>query len=533
MTKRWDSQAIWLDLLLRPWVLAAMVGSVVASLAKLLALLGVEGGTYLLFSGVFGTLAGAYVYHLTRTFVPSAHDRRNFRLLALVVAFPLLKAVGYVGQPFAVVRADVRSWFVRPYLFFDTRTFTAFVFFLIGWVVALKTVADFERIGLPSEDKEEVLPLKTLRGRFFVGGVLLMLFSGVARLGVAELLNMQRPPVPGLIFNVLLYFLLGLILMGQTHLTVLLVRWREQHVRIARGLTGRWVWYSLVFFSLVTLIAFLLPTGYTLPLLDLFAWLFWILGLIAWFFGLLLQLLLLPFLWLFERLFGADVPQPDLSSLPAPEMVPQAASQDGGGPSWFVFLRSLVFWGVLVGILVSLIRTYLQEHPALVSAITQLGVVKVVQEWLRTFWRWLRGATTAIVERLPRRLRPGGRRTAGATRGAESASRRADTVRARVLSTYLETLADARRAGVPRRDTQTPEEYRGTLSPEIPEAVPQVDELTAAFIEARYSQHPLTREDVARARADAEQVRQALLARQRRRQQAAERSSVDERDSDV
>jgi hypothetical protein len=520
VTKRWDPRSIWLDLLLRPWALAAMVGCVGASLAKLLALLAVEAPVFLPIAGVLGTLAGYYIYHLTRTFIPSGQDRQNFRALTLVVAFLALKVISYVGRPLAIARADVRSWLVKPYLFFDSRTLTGFVFFFLGWVIALRTAADFDRIGLPSKNDDEVPPWQTLQGRFFVGGVLLMIFSGIARLGIADLLNMERPPVPGLLLNVLLYFGLGLIFMGQTHFVVLMTRWRKQRVRIARGLEGRWVWYTLIFLSLAALIAFILPTGYTVPLLDILAWIFYFIGLFVWFIIYLVQLLLLPIAWLMEQLTGRQAQQPDFSPMPTPQALPDVAPQEGG-PSWFVILRSLLFWGVVVGILVTLIRNYVQDNPAFVAALLRLRIVKTLRAWGRGFWRWLRGATTALVERLPEGLRPDRRHaTVGKDSDAQE-QQRADTARAKVLATYLATLEEAREEGVPRRDSQTPNEYRGTLSPVIPDAVPQVDELTAVFVEARYSRHPLTQADVERARADAQRVRQALLARRRQRQEGS------------
>ncbi len=529
MTKRWDPRSVWLDLLLRPWALAAMVGCVGASLAKLLALLAVEAPVFLPIAGILGTLAGYYIYHLTRTFIPSGQDRQNFRALTLAAAFLLLKVISYVGRPFAVARADVQSWLVKPYLFFDSRTLTGFVFFFLGWVIALRTAADFDRIGLPLENDQEVPPWQTLQGRFFVGGVLLMLFSGIVRLGIADLLNMERPPVPGLLLNVLLYFGLGLVFMGQTYFVVLMTRWREQKVRIARGLEGRWVWYTLIFLSLAALIAFVLPTGYTLPLLDILAWILYLIGLFVWFIVYLVQLLLLPIAWLIEQLTGRQAQQPDFTPMPTPEALPNAAPQESGS-GWFVILRSVLFWGVVIGIFVTLIRNYVQDNPAFVAALIRLRVVKTLRAWGRAFWRWLRGATTALVERLPEGLRPGRRRASTPADEYGRDRRRADTARARVLATYLATLEEAREEGVPRRESQTPNEYRGTLSPAIPEAMPQIDELTAVFIEARYSRHPLTPADVERARVDARRVRQALLARRRRRQ---EESTTPPEDDDV
>ena len=56
----------------------------------------------------------------------------------------------------------------------------------------------------------------------------------------------------------------------------------------------------------------------------------------------------------------------------------------------------------------------------------------------------------------------------------------------------------------------SPDEYRTTLGPHLPQAQGEMDQLTHAFVEARYSQHAIEREDARRVRSSWQQVKTAL-----------------------
>ncbi len=50
------------------------------------------------------------------------------------------------------------------------------------------------------------------------------------------------------------------------------------------------------------------------------------------------------------------------------------------------------------------------------------------------------------------------------------------------------------RNGFPRKGNQTPSEYARALNSSLPESQMDLDAITKAFIEARYTRHPLTHE---------------------------------------
>jgi hypothetical protein len=171
-------------------------------------------------------------------------------------------------------------------------------------------------------------------------------------------------------------------------------------------------------------------------------------------------------------------------------------------------VRSLLFWAVLGGVVVYLLRSYVRDRPELVEALRSFAPLR----WLSDLWtamrQWLRRAGRSVQKTMPaliRRLRRG--RTGGEpSRGRSQGS----GTREQIFYHYLSTLDQAGERGFPRQGTETPYEYRRTLEPHLPEGREAMTGLTEAFIEARYSTHEITHEMLDQQRANAEAVRRAL-----------------------
>jgi hypothetical protein len=322
--------------------------------------------------------------------------------------------------------------------------------------------------------------------------------------------------VPGLVLNALVYFLLGLVMLGQMHFTRLHQQWQAQEIKVAEGLTGRWARYSLAFIGLAALLAFLLPTGYTMGLLDAVSI---ILQILAYGVTLLFTLLLYPFgwlAWLISRLFGHEQLPPQAEILPPqlPQREPPAPG--GAGPDWLEILRSLIFWVAALGMLFYVIRSYLRDRPELLQALLSQRPIRALRDFLIALWRRLVGLAEAAGERFPRgislrRARPKLPKTPFRffRLGALSP-------RERILYYYLSIVERARRQGYPRRSSETPYEYEATLGPKLPEAQQEMTSLTQAFVEARYSRRAFDREQDRRVRVIWKRVRAALQALKRK-----------------
>ena len=132
-------------------------------------------------------------------------------------------------------------------------------------------------------------------------GFLLVTLTALMRVNLRMLLQGETTgfgvePLPYLAagaWNVLLYFLLGLVLMSLSHFARLNARWRFQQLDVSPHLAGRWILYSLVFIALISLAASLLPTNYSLGLLNVLAYvLSFIFGILLYFFGVIWSLLI-------------------------------------------------------------------------------------------------------------------------------------------------------------------------------------------------------------------------------------------------
>jgi hypothetical protein len=360
--------------------------------------------------------------------------------------------------------------------------------------------------------------MDSLTGRFFWGGAALLILAGLTRIGIAQLLNLRRPSVPGLVLNVLVYFLLGLVMLGQVRFATLRKRWQADDVKIADELPRRWVRYSLALIGLAAFVAFLLPTGYTLGLLEAIGWTlmtaFAILSLVATF---LLWLILLPFAWLLS-LLGAEPIQPGPAE-PLARPFPDSAGAYTG-PEWFQILRSLVFWAIALGMVFYVVRSYLRDHPDLWENLAALGLVRALRRWWAALGRWLGSWGTTIRERMPESWPLGFPRRRAQSRDPFAFFRLgAASPREQILYFYLSVLQRAGRQGFPRRPAETPDEYRTTLGPNLPEVQQDVESLTQAFVEARYSRHSFRQEQAKRVRVSWQRVKAALQTLKQKREE--------------
>jgi len=513
----------WLDNLFRPLVIGVMFGCIALSLVALVRLFfPAWNATYLVVGCVLAALEANYSYRLIRARKLRGTDWLRFRVIEIALLLLLLKIGSYLGESWGYVLSDIRSWPYQADRIFDIETMAAFILVMLSWYVSTQTTRDFERLHEPpSHDRYYVPPMDSLTGRFFWGGVVLLVAAGLTRIGLAQLLNLRRPSVPGLVLNVLVYFLLGLVMLGQVRFATLRKRWQAQETKIADELPRRWVRYSLALIGLAAFLAFLLPTGYTLGLLEVIGWvlaiILTVLSLVA---TLLFWLILLPFAWLMSLLGVESAPARPIQ--PLPRSFPSDPG-NAAGPGWLQILKSLVFWVVAVGIVIYVVRSYLRDHPELLENLAALGLVRALRGLWAALGHWLGGWGETLKGRLPRSWPLHLRRRQASFRESFGYFRLGRlSPRAQVLYYYLSVLHRAAQQGLPRRPAQTPSEYRATLGPNLPEAYPEMDHLTQAFVEARYSRHPVEQEDASHVRASWQQVKAALRALKRRREAASD-----------
>ncbi|MBL7199159.1 MAG: DUF4129 domain-containing protein [Anaerolineae bacterium] len=507
------SRASWLETHVRPLVVGAMIGCIALSIVELIRPF-VSGwnGPFFFVACVLVAWEAHYSYRIVEAKSLYLTDAWKFRAIELLTLLILLKIGSFLGDPWADVVADIRAWPDQPSRIIDLEMGLASVLVFLSWFASTETARDLERLDEASGlHREARPPLESLASRFFWGGTLLLIVSGLARVGLAELLDLRRPSVSGLVVNALVYFVLGLVMLGQGRFVLLRKVWREQDMEVAGDLAGRWARYSLVLIGLAAAIAFLLPTGYTMGLLDLLAAMVALVSEIASLVAIFLMFLFsIPF-WLLARLFFREKEPVARPTLPAAAL-PRYGEAATRVPLGWDTLRSLLFWIVLVGVVAYVLRGYLYDHPELLEALRRFAPFRALCSlWFalrRGLGRWAVGNR----ERWPRRSAVEKRRKATVSRvrrlwpGARS-------LRERIFRYYWSILRRAKETGIPRQPSQTPYEYGETLGPGLVEAREEMDFVTAAFVEARYSQRPVEPEQVDRVRAAWQRVMEALKTR--------------------
>jgi len=434
----------------------------------------------------------------------SGSEASRFRLIELGVLFLIAKVAGHLDDTLPQLVSIAQTWSQNPLSFFDAETMTAFLLGAVMWWAGGATARDLDAVRDPSLYIGETEPRQRLVNRYFLGGVVLMIFAALNRVDLLSVVTMAQGRTHAPIVSALIYFLLGLAVLGQIRFARLTSLWHRDKVTVSEGLNISWLRYLLIFLALIAGVAFVLPTGYTLGFSDLVAF---VITLIMSLIMILYMLITWPFALLAALLMGKSepVPPPAMDRLPfEPEMIPA----HGGTNPWWALLRSALFWLVLLGAVVYLIRSYVRDRPELRQLMQRLSP----HRWAKIIWqalrRWLRSLGEKAARALPKfvaRIRQ-----ARADRESQRPRTAPPGSREKILRHYLRTLDTAHEAGVPRRPTETPYEYRRNLQEHLEDEKEALEELTEAFIEARYSTHPISPEDVEAQQSNAHRLQRSL-----------------------
>lgn len=495
---------------------SVMVGCLVLAIVEFIhALAPIWSGAYLaVLCGLVAWEAG-YSYHLLHQRHRFLSDRLRFHAVEFALFFIILRVAVWFNQPDPL--AAIQHWLANPLAaLLDLEILLASALALMAWFAATDTLSELEQLedptGIPAYD--EPIP-NSLTSRFFIGGLMVLIFSGLAQADHAALLSFKFSVRSGVVLNVLVYFVVGLILIGQMQLARLQTLWQRQGIEVAAELPRRWARYTLIFLIVAGLIAFALPTRYTAGLLGLIAdavlvvvtVIYFLVSLVVWPVALLVAYIVS---WL-GLAPTAHVPIRPPPPLPPPD---EAQAVAASLAPWLDYLRSIVVWVIIVGMMAYVVINYFRERPELLRALAALKPIRALRRW----WAALRGRVGGwladIQDRWPRDLLQNLFKRAAATPfsffrlGAASP-------REQIAYYYLSLLRRTEQSGFARRPAQTPAEYQPTLATELPDAQADTAQMTREFIEARYSAHPIEAEQVRQMRAAWERVRALLRARPR------------------
>lgn len=505
----------WVQTIFQPLVVATMMACLAMSVVQLLQLLvPTWSGVYLTLIVFLAALEAMAAGRLVRRYRLRGGDWLSFRAGEWVLILLALKLGSYAAWGIDVLLADIALWREDLGFLFTPEYIIAICLTLLTWAMATDIESDLTNLAAPYVgvpiNREDIH--SRLMGRFFWGGMILMIMAGITRLGMAGILNLAHPPAPGIILNVLLYFVLGLLLVSQARLTALQARWQSQDIHTAADLGSRWSRASLAFIVLVGAVALLLPTSYSFGLLESIGLILGLVLKVLYYIAVLVVFVLsLPFLFLLSLLGLGTAWRPLPSALLTPS--PMTPSPEAAGPSLWAAFRSLIFWGLLVGIAIYALRSYVAYRADLLSSTGIYPVLRRLWTFLIDLWRQLRGVAADAIRPIRRRLAwdvPG--RAPGDQRRLPWRWRRLSSMspRERIQYYYLSIVHRAEKVNRARRASETPYEYSASLRRRKPDVEPDLTELTEAFVEARYSCHAITHERAGRVQQSWNRIKQAL-----------------------
>lgn len=487
-------------------------------------------GGYLVAAIFIVALEACIVQHTFRREHMWFSELSRYLLPELLVMILIMRVATTLSLGADTFASDARNWLYDPLSIFDIPFILAIVFGLIVGLLAHTSMQDLLVLSPQSYDTPETLQfdhratlvaaaaerataLRRISSRFIIGGVLVLFALGI------EAVNMERVGAPSLPISrlsaggALLYLMSGFLLYSQARLALLRARWSLDGATVAPTVIGRWTRTSWLIIVGVALLAVLLPRTYGLGLLDtirtvlgVVGYVFAMLGyVVIWLFG---MLALIP-AWLMSLFASNDTTTPPPAAPPPfmPPEPPPAVHEPN-------LLATSIFWLCMLLLAAYALWIVVQRHPELFRALTLRGPLGWLLQHLGLIWRdtrsWAQQAATIVQERL-RRVPTGPRLP------RRWVSLRRMPPRELVRYFYRSTLRRAAESGLPRRSSQTPYEYRDLLARRLPDAEPDIEALTEAFVEAEYSPRAIDQEHAQQARRPWERLRQRLRAMLRER----------------
>jgi hypothetical protein len=174
-------------------------------------------------------------------------------------------------------------------------------------------------------------------------------------------------------------------------------------------------------------------------------------------------------------------------------------------------LPALIFWLCMLALAGYAVRIVAQRHPGLLRSLLRHGPLAHMLGWLTALWgdasSWAGQAAQTARELLRRARHAPSRPPFRAIRLNALAPREL------VRYFYRSTLRRASERGMGRRSGQTPYEYGAALVSAVPEAEPDIADLTEAFVVAQYTRRAVGAEEAVRARGPWQRLKRALRER--------------------
>ncbi len=515
--------------LIRPLLMATMLTALLVGLLSVIVEVTRDGRWYLLtFPLFFIALEGIYTTNWLGHPRQLPLDRTGYRAAELILLIIIVRGVSWFIFGEGIPDGDLLRQYLRAPqdLFLNGPFLIAAVLGIIIWRLSVSVSKTFVDLQVSEfELRFQSLPLAQRKARiedqpispgraelvdafarfWLLGGLLLVVSVGLSTLEqqtietiLAPLASGRANLEPRLLGALLLYFIIGLWLLSQARLMQFHARWLVNNIDTDEDSRGRWQRASLTILLLVILVAAFLPIGSTSGLSQLINIALYWLMVIA---NAIIFLILLPFAMLMALLSGRGIEEaisaPPVEPLQPPPAVDQGASFFGETVSMII---SSGFWAFVIVVVAMALLFYLRERRETGSE--NVGEAKVWLDqllvWLAGIWARLRGQARSLQESLILLRADDSEAEQPAKKQSRWRFLRVSGLspRDQVRYFYLSTVRRAGDRGVKRPSAGTPSEYARDLKESWPEAEESVDDLTQAFLKARYSDRPIDKDDL-------------------------------------
>jgi hypothetical protein len=450
-------------------------------------------------------------------------DRTIFRVaelltIALLYRFFLIAK----DNPLTNIIAEISSWqsdflakfFSMEYLFGIA---------ILGLVWSVTTQITTELIQLHDREKDAVwdelgklqnalhIIRKKIVDRAVIIGGIVVVTTIVARMNLRDFIQIGDfhfdQGMSTLI--VLVYAVLALALLSQTQLAFLRTRWIWAKSPVSSKLSRNWLTYSLIFLGVLGLFAFLMPTDYSMGFFQTIGYL---IGLIFELGQYLIFLILMPFALIAGLFQGSAQPVPRNQFQPLPQIKPTPIAPLPNIP-WWNIIQSVLFWGALVGVVAFALIQYLRLNKNLWNQIKSIPLIVWFNHTFHFLWTWIKGVNQNVSTYINLRLKQLAPTPAPSSKREWFSKKGPLSPRDRVIDLYLTLIQIGKENGIQRKAGQTPYQYSQELVRKLPDVTPEVTDLTEAFVEARYSQHPVEEEKISPLHREWERIKNAFRKR--------------------
>ena len=512
----------WSRRVVQPILIALLISSLFTGiLAFLDVLMPDEQWLLLSFFCLFVALEGIYTTIWLNHLEQRTINRLAYRAAEFVVIIILLRLYTWIVTGDLPDPRPLQAWLRSPQVLFGGALFLAgIVIILLVWQRVLEISEVFSQLAIdtaeavyysltPQERRLSERPLRIDRSQlvanFFQqwiwGGIILAACSTLSTLDLRTITTISNPLAigrlglpPMMLAALLVYFISGFLLLSQGRLAAMNARWLNEGATRNVLVERSWHRTSLWVLLATVVIAAFLPLGETLAISRILQAIIGVLTLAVY----LLSFLFFSLLSLLFQTAPASEPEPPPGALenfivptPEPRATPAAPNETAA------IVMSSFFWTIIIVATVIAISFYLRERGYRLTLHNVKRLWSDFSGWLRHLWHGLSIQARDLQHAVRTRLR------VEAIEEDESNKSPWRFIRVNALSPreqiryfYLSTARRAGDQGVARQQSETPLEYAEDLKESWPDTEIDVEELTNAFLKARYSPQSIEKEDV-------------------------------------